>query len=207
MAHDFTDYGGLGRGGAQSTARIEGSNDADLEKKVSHASGAQSSHKAPNYFLMTGCGRTPTALRFQYGNTKYEGDNTVYHEANWLKAYNAKDLGFFRDRAAHAVDHIWAEFRGEDDLAPGGNLGAIGWFQDIMSFVKEHDPYFYGAIQGKYKYEPDRPSQVYYDPNQIAAKELAEKEYFAQKIRKDRLQQDNPMPAVRSGNPKLGGRI
>ena len=124
--------------------------------KVTHSSGANSSYKAPNFFLMPGNSIDLTAQRFEYGNDKYEDGNTVYNDANWLKAFYARDLQFFRDRAGHVKKHLWAEMRGHDDPAPGGNLGAIGWWLDVMAFIKDEDPYFYGALQGKYAYIPDK---------------------------------------------------
>lgn len=68
-----------------------------------------------------------------------------------MKAFNARDVEFFRDRAAHALEHMLAEMRGEDDDGPGGNLGAVGWWVEVFAYVKKHDPELYGAIQGKWK--------------------------------------------------------
>lgn len=130
-----------------------GNSAVEQEEKIAHASGATSSHRTPNYFLVTGEGERVTAERFDYGNHKHEFGNTVYLEANWLKAFYSRDVAFFRDRAGHVKEHLQAEMRGNDDHGPGGNLGAIGWFVDVMAFVKKNDPIFYGAIQGKYRLE------------------------------------------------------
>lgn len=121
-----------------------------VESKVAHGSGATSSHYSPFNFLNPFEGSQLTCQRFKEGNRKHEDNNPVYSEANWLKAFYARDVAFFRDRAGHALEHLIAEMRGDDDDAPGGNLGAVGWWQEVMAFVKKHDPYLYAAIQGKY---------------------------------------------------------
>ena len=89
------------------------------------------------------------AERYRAGNVKHEDNNPVYSEANWMKAVNARDIQFFRDRAGHAMEHLIKEMRGEDDTDPGGNLGAVMWFCDMMAYVKVKDPALYDAIQGK----------------------------------------------------------
>jgi len=122
---------------------------AEMLGKVAHKSGASSSHFSPFNFLPTYEGAKLTSARFKHGADKYEA-STVYDEANWLKAFRARDVAFFRDRAGHCLEHLVAEMRGQDDSDPGGNLGALGWFQDVMAFVKKNDPFFYGAIQGKW---------------------------------------------------------
>lgn len=120
---------------------------------VNHISGASSSHFSPYNFIPTWEGMKLTAQRFLAGNAKHEKNNPVYLEANWLQAFHARDVGFFRDRAGHAMEHLIAEMRGDDDFDPGGNLGGLGWFQDVMAYVKKNDPDFYGAIQGKWRVE------------------------------------------------------
>lgn len=112
------------------------------------ASGATSGELKPLYFLATGYGQKATGLRFGYGNKKHEKSQTVLSEANWLKAFHARDLEFFRDRAAHALDHLGNELRGRFDFSPGGNWGAVGWCQDVFPFVAKFDPAFYNAIVG-----------------------------------------------------------
>lgn len=120
------------------------------EAKVSHSSGATSSHFSPFSFFNPYEGTKLTDMRFAEGNRKHENDNPVYADANWLKAFNARDVKFFRDRAGHAMEHLIDEMRGKDDEDPGGNLGAVGWFQEVMAFVKKNDPFFYACIQGKF---------------------------------------------------------
>lgn len=112
-------------------------------------SGATSSYSSAPYFYMPGEGIKLTALRFKHGNDKHEHGDSVYANANWLKAVKGRDWQFFRDRAGHVIDHIWAEMRGEDDPDPGGNLGAIGWWLEAMAYVKKVDPLLYQVIQGK----------------------------------------------------------
>lgn len=122
----------------------------EKEAKVAHGSGATSSHFSPFAFFCTYEGIRLTSMRFVEGNRKHEKSDPVYSHANWLKAFHARDVGFFRDRAGHALEHLIAEMRGEDDPDPGGNLGALGWFQDVMAYVKKNDPFLYACIQGKY---------------------------------------------------------
>lgn len=118
------------------------------QDKFVHSSGATSSHRAAPYFFMTGAGDKLTALRFEAGNEKHEDGTPVYDQANWLRALKTRDWKFFRDRAAHARDHLHDEMRGTIDTAPGGNLGAVGWFVDIAAFVAEKDPEFWQVVQG-----------------------------------------------------------
>lgn len=124
-------------------------NSNEQPAKVEHKSGAGSSHFSPFNFLPTYAGVRLLSLRFKAGNVKYENNNPVYDEANWLKAVKARDIDFFRDRAGHAMEHLINEMRGEDDPDPGGNLGAIMWFCDVMAYVQSKDPELYAAIQGK----------------------------------------------------------
>jgi hypothetical protein len=119
-----------------------------MESNVTHASGATSSHFSPFSFYAPFEGIKLTCLRFLHGNWKHENGNTVYADANWLKAFRARDVQFFRDRAGHALEHLIAEMRGENDPDPGGNLGAVGWWVEVMAFVKKNDPEFYAMIQG-----------------------------------------------------------
>jgi hypothetical protein len=142
---------------------VEAANAAE-EVKVAHKSGATSSHFSPFNFYCTYEGTKLTTARFKAGNTKHENDNPVYSEANWLKAYHAKDIEFFRDRAGHALEHLIDEMRGQDDKDPGGNLGAVGWFVDVMAFVKKNDPAFYEAIQGKSPKQPGAQQSRMIDP-------------------------------------------
>ena len=121
----------------------------DETGRVAHASGAASSYFSSFSFHNPMEGLRLTCQRFDYGNRKYENNTPIYDEANWLRAFKAKDWQFFRDRAGHALEHLRAEMRGEDDDGPGGNLGAIGWFVEVMAYVKKHDPVFYALIQGK----------------------------------------------------------
>lgn len=125
--------------------------------KVAHSSGAASSHFSPFSFNATYEGAKVTAQRFAAGNAKYENNTNVYADANWLKAYHAKDWKFFRDRAGHALEHLIDEMRGKNDSDPGGNLGALGWFVDVMAFVKVNDPVFYQQIQGTISARPKVP--------------------------------------------------
>lgn len=120
------------------------------EGLIASASGATSSHAAPFSFYPTYEGQKLTSLRFEHGNAKHEKNDPVYLNANWLKAFHARDVAFFRERAKHCMEHFIDEMRGKDDMDPGGNLGAMGWFQDVMAYVKVNDPFFYGAIQGKW---------------------------------------------------------
>ena len=121
---------------------------------VVSASGSTSSHFSDFNFHPTYEGARLTALRFKHGNEKHENSGTVYSEANWLKAYHARDVAFFRDRGGHSMEHLIDEMRGVDDPDPGGNLGAIGWYVDVLAFIKKNDPHFYGAIQGKWPVIP-----------------------------------------------------
>jgi hypothetical protein len=139
----------------------------NAEKKVAHSSGAASSHFSPFYFNPTFEGLKLTCLRYKEGNRKYENSGTVWAEANWLKAFKARDVQFFRDRAGHCLEHLIDEMRGKDDLDPGGNLGAIGWFQDAMAFVKKYDPFFYGAIQGKWAIDDSKKEKELFPPREI----------------------------------------
>lgn len=120
-----------------------------MTDKVTFASGATSSkgHDAP-YWLLTWLSVEKTALRFGAGNEKHENSDTVLANANWLKAFHARDLAFFRNRATHAFDHFKAEMQGQHDSDAGGNWGAVGWFLEVISFVEKHDPDFYLAIVG-----------------------------------------------------------
>lgn len=120
----------------------------DVAEVATHASGAKSSHYSPFNFNNPFEGTKLTCARFKVGNAKYEGGTTVYAEANWMKAFNAKDINFFRDRSGHALEHLIAEMHGVEDENPGGNLGAVGWWVEIMAYVKAHDPEFYRTIQG-----------------------------------------------------------
>lgn len=122
--------------------------DPEMEKVV-HASGAGSSHFSPYSFYNPFEGAKLTCQRFRAGNLKYENGTTVYADMNWLKAFTARDVAFFRDRAGHAVEHLIAEMHGNDDDGPGGNLGAVGWWVEVFAFVKANDPAFYAVIQGK----------------------------------------------------------
>ncbi len=117
--------------------------------KVTFTSGATSSagHDYP-YHLMTHCAEKLTALRFGAGNKKHENDDTVLANANWLKAFHSRDLEFFRNRYTHARDHMDAEMQGRFDDDPGGNIGAVGWFIEVLAYVKEYDPDFYSAVVG-----------------------------------------------------------
>lgn len=128
---------------------ISGQNQNDKQSKFTHASGATSSHQTLLFFHVPFEGIAVIAQRFQYGNEKHEDGTTVYAESNWLRAVEARDVAFFRDRAGHALEHLWAEMRGADDSGPGGNLGAIGWFVAVMAYVRKHDSELYSAIQGK----------------------------------------------------------
>jgi hypothetical protein len=130
---------------------------SDKDPKVVFKSGATSSagHDTP-YGLMTGYGRKAGALRFGAGNVKHEDGTTVYAEANWLKAYHTRDLEFFRNRAVHASDHLDAEMQGQEDDAPGGNIGGVAWFLDVAGYVKANDPEFWKAIQGIRKHPGPR---------------------------------------------------
>lgn len=121
---------------------------ADFDDKVKFTSGATSGGTYPPFQLTTGFGAKRTAERFGYGNAKHESGQTVLGEANWLKAFHARDLAFFRDRISHAREHIHAESQGRFDYAPGGNWGAVGWCVDVMPFVEHFDPQFYLAIVG-----------------------------------------------------------
>ena len=120
------------------------------EDKVTHGSGATSSHFSPFSFFNPFEGAKLTCQRFMSGNHKHENDDPVYANMNWLKAFHARDVGFFRDRAGHALEHFIAEMHGQDDADPGGNLGAVGWWQEVFACVKRRDPFLYGAIQGKW---------------------------------------------------------
>jgi len=118
------------------------------EKLHTFTSGATSGELKPRYNLPTGFGERVTALRFGYGNEKHENGTYVLAEANWLKAFHARDLAFFQDRMNHAREHLRAESQGNFDKGPGGNWGAVGWCVDIMPFVAEYDPEFYRAVVG-----------------------------------------------------------
>ncbi len=118
------------------------------EQKHVFKSGASSGELKAPYHQATGFGAKVTALRFGYGNAKHEGGTTLFSEANWLKAFHARDLAFFRDRMNHAREHLHAESQGNFDNSPGGNWGAVGWCVDVMPFVKEYDPDFYNAVVG-----------------------------------------------------------
>lgn len=120
----------------------------DFRDKILFKSGATSGGKAAPYSLCTFVGFKRTALRFWYGNQKHEDGQTVLVEANWLKAFHARDLEFFRDRMAHAIEHIQKELQGRFDCSPGGNWGAVGWCVEVMPFVEEYDREFYLAIVG-----------------------------------------------------------
>lgn len=117
---------------------------------VAHTSGATSSHFSPFTFNNPFEGAKLTCQRFAAGNAKHEKLNPVYLEANWLKAFRERDVKFFRDRAGHAMEHLIDEMRGKDDPDPGGNLGAIGWFQEIAAFTAKNDPFLWGAVCGKW---------------------------------------------------------
>lgn len=123
-------------------------NDTDMADKIAFSSGATSSVGMPEYHLVPGEIEDLIAMRFAYGNHKHEDGNTVLAEANWLRAYRARDIAFFRDRAAHARKHLKRESRGDYDGAPGGNLGAVGWWLEVAAFINKHDPLFYDAING-----------------------------------------------------------
>ncbi len=118
------------------------------DDKVTHTSGSQSSHFSEFSFYNPFEGAKLTCQRFKEGNRKYEDSDTVYANMNWLKAFHAKDINFFRDRSGHALEHLIAEMHGDEDEKPGGNLGAVGWWVEIMAYVRKHDPVFYKAIQG-----------------------------------------------------------
>lgn len=119
------------------------------DDKVKFASGATSSkgHDAP-YQLMTHCAVKRGALRFGAGNVKHENSDTILANANWLKAFHARDLAFFRNRYQHARDHMDNEMQGIRDLDLGGNFGAVVWFLEVMCYVEDNDPAFYDAIIG-----------------------------------------------------------
>jgi hypothetical protein len=119
---------------------------ADFADKVAYSSGATSGGIHAPYFLMAWEGVPLGALRYEYGNQKHEDGQNVLAEANWLKAFHARDLKFFQDRAAHAIDHIRAEMSGHLDKEPGGNWGAVIWCADVMPFVAKYDPDFYAAV-------------------------------------------------------------
>ena len=120
----------------------------DFNDKVIFKSGATSGGTHPPYELTTGYGEKVTAERFGYGNRKHENGQTVLADANWLKAFHARDIDFFRDRINHAAEHIRKEQHGQFDPNPGGNWGAVGWCVDVMEFVKRFDRLFYLAIVG-----------------------------------------------------------
>lgn len=113
-----------------------------------HDSGATSSHSTPRFALVPGYGERNTALRFGYGNHKHEHDNNVLADANWLVAARERDYKFFQDRFGHVREHLKQEERGIEDLNPGGNLGAIGWYQEVASFLAVKDPEFYEVVRG-----------------------------------------------------------
>lgn len=119
-----------------------------MNEKVKFKSGATSGGVHPQYNLTTGFGEMKTSNRYSYGNVKHEKSQTVLAEANWLKAFHARDLNFFRDRISHAQDHIKAESQGRFDPNPGGNWGAVGWCVDALSFVEAFDYDFYLAVVG-----------------------------------------------------------
>lgn len=119
-----------------------------IDDKFTFSSGATSGGKQPNFFIATWEGFKRTALRFQAGNRKHENYTTILADANWLKAFHSRDLEFFRDRASHAMTHIFEEMQGRFDSDPGGNWGAVGWAVEVMSYVSEYDPAFYRAIVG-----------------------------------------------------------
>lgn len=119
--------------------------------KVTHSSGSTSSHFSPFSFFNPFEGVKLTCQRFVAGNHKHENDDPVYANMNWLKAFHARDVGFFRDRAGHALEHLLDEMHGVDDGDPGGNLGAVGWCVEVFAYVKKNDPFLYGAIQGKWR--------------------------------------------------------
>lgn len=121
---------------------------ADFADKVKFASGATSGGSYPPFNLMTGFGRVRGAERFGYGNAKHEAGQTILADANWLKAFHARDLPFFRDRISHAQEHIFAESQGRFDKNSGGNWGAVAWCCDVMPFVEKFDPEFYLAVVG-----------------------------------------------------------
>lgn len=120
----------------------------EIAGRITHFSGAHSSHLSPFSFYNPFEGAKLTCERFREGNRKYENGTTVYAKMNWLKAFHAKDVDFFRSRAGHALEHLIAEMHGEDDNGPGGNLGAVGWWVEVMAYVRKHDPGFYAQIQG-----------------------------------------------------------
>lgn len=120
----------------------------DMNDKVKFASGATSGGRHPQYNLTTGFGVRRTAERFTYGNLKHENGQTVLADANWLKAFHARDLDFFRDRISHAKDHLHRESQGLFESTLGGNWGAVGWCVDVMPFVQAFDPEFYLAVVG-----------------------------------------------------------
>lgn len=128
--------------------------------KVTFTSGATSSkgHDAP-YWLLTWLSVEKTAQRFGAGNEKHENSDTVLANANWLKAFHARDLAFFRNRATHAFDHFKAEMQGLHDSDAGGNWGAVGWFLEVISFVEKFDPDFYAAIVGLQPHPGKREDQ------------------------------------------------
>lgn len=129
---------------------------SDLDNKKTFSSGATSAHGAPPYQLCTWVGFHNTSLRFGYGNVKHEDNTTILAEANWLKAFHARDLEFFQDRFSHAIMHIVQEVQGRFDPAPGGNLGAVGWFVEITSYLAKYDPDFYMAVVGRERHPGTR---------------------------------------------------
>lgn len=130
---------------------------SDLDNKKTFSSGATSAHGAHPYRYMAGYGVKAGSLRYGYGNVKHEDGNTVLAEANWLKAFHARDLEFFQDRFEHAKEHIQDESQGKFDLAPGGNMGAVVWCADIMCFTAKFDPDFYMAVVGRVKHPGPHP--------------------------------------------------
>lgn len=152
---------------------------ADFNDKVKFSSGATSGGKSTPYVFMTWAGVKRTALRFWYGNQKHENGQTVLADANWLKAFHSRDLEFFRDRMAHAIDHIQAEMQGRFETTPGGNWGAVGWCTEVMPFVEENDREFYLAIVGLLPHPGERKESCKC-PRCEAASYLKEPNYAGQ---------------------------
>ncbi len=120
----------------------------DFNDKVKFDSGATSGGKAAPYGFCTWTGFKRTAQRFWYGQQKHANSDTVVANANWLKAFHARDLSFFHDRINHAIEHLQKEMQGNFDPTPGGNWGGVGWAVEVLSYVDEYDHDFYLAVVG-----------------------------------------------------------
>ncbi len=121
---------------------------APKDDKVAFSSGATSSGQAPPLRYVMPEFEAEIAYRFDAGNRKHEKGTNIFAEANWLKAFHARDTAFFQDRMHHARVHFDLEMRGRRDKDPGGNRGAIGWWLSVAAFVERWDPELYNAIVG-----------------------------------------------------------